>query len=89
MERIRFVVHGNVQGVGYRWFSAKQAALLRLTGFAKNLADGSVEVEVQGSPDQIVSFYERLREGPRSARVTSVSREVLNIDPSETEFQTF
>jgi acylphosphatase len=78
-----------VQGVGYRWFASKQAALLKLTGFAKNLSDGSVEVEVQGNPEQIESFLERLREGPRSASVSSVSREVLNIDSDETEFQTF
>ena len=72
----RFVVAGVVQGVGFRWFVARHARALGLTGFARNLADGRVEVVVAGADDAaIAALEERLRAGPAHARVESVSRE--------------
>ena len=44
----RFQVFGAVQGVGFRWFAARHARSLGLTGYARNLPNGSVEVMVDG-----------------------------------------
>ena len=46
-------IYGIVQGVGFRYHATYKASLLGLTGWVRNLEDGSVEMEVQGSPDQI------------------------------------
>jgi acylphosphatase len=63
---------GRVQGVGYRAFCADEATLLGVTGYAKNLADGRVEVVGEGDESSLRQFVERLREGPRWSRVEDV-----------------
>jgi acylphosphatase len=70
----RFLVSGAVQGVGFRWFVARHARALGLSGFARNLPDGRVEVVVSG-PDEVLPELERLlRAGPASAQVEQVER---------------
>lgn len=70
----RFLVSGLVQGVGFRWFVARHARALGLTGYARNLPNGSVEVVVSG-PDNVLPELERLlRAGPASAQVDDVER---------------
>jgi acylphosphatase len=69
----RFVVAGRVQGVGFRWFVLRCAEQLGLTGWVRNLADGSVEVAARGSPDALQRLEADLRRGPSGARVTSVT----------------
>ncbi len=66
-------MHGRVQGVGFRWWTARQARSLALAGTVRNLVDGSVEVHVSGDSEAIEDLHQRLRRGPRSARVTSVT----------------
>jgi acylphosphatase len=73
----RYVVRGRVQGVGYRYFVLRQADLLGLAGFARNLADGSVEVVAEGSEGALADLEARLREGPSFAEVTGVAREAI------------
>lgn len=68
----RFVVRGRVQGVGFRWFVARQATTLGLVGFARNRDDGSVEVVAQGPAAAIESLAQALTQGPALARVTAV-----------------
>ena len=72
----RFVVSGVVQGVGFRWFVARHARALGLSGYARNLPDGRVEVVADGADDTALSgLEERLRAGPAHARVEEVRRE--------------
>jgi acylphosphatase len=73
----RYVVQGRVQGVGYRYFVLGQADRLGISGFARNRADGSVEIVGEGSDDVLVDFEARLREGPAFAEVTNVEREAV------------
>jgi acylphosphatase len=54
-------VHGFVQGVGFRWWTRSQALELGLVGSATNLADGRVEVVVEGSREACDALLERLR----------------------------
>jgi acylphosphatase len=71
----RYVVRGRVQGVGYRYFVLRQADALGISGFARNLPDGEVEVLAEGSAAAVADFEARLREGPAFAEVTGVERE--------------
>ena len=73
-ETARFLVRGRVQGVGYRYFVQHEADALRVTGFVRNLPDGSVEVVAEGGESALATLEARLREGPSFARVASVER---------------
>jgi acylphosphatase len=68
----RFLVRGRVQGVGYRNFARSEAARLGVTGFAANLADGSVEVVAEGNDAALDEFEQALRRGPCFAEVIDV-----------------
>ena len=72
---IRFLVAGQVQGVGFRWYVARHARGLGLAGFARNLADGRVEVVATGADASAIARLEALlRTGPANAAVESVER---------------
>ena len=68
-----FVISGRVQGVGYRAFAQHAARGIGVTGWAKNLANGDVEVHANGTPGQLDDLEARLRQGPRWGEVRSVS----------------
>jgi acylphosphatase len=74
MARARFVVHGRVQGVGFRWFVWQQAERLALRGTGENLPDGSVEVVAEGPPEALAELERVLGHGPPMARVAAVER---------------
>ncbi|HUG54240.1 MAG TPA: acylphosphatase [Vicinamibacteria bacterium] len=74
MAAFRYLVHGRVQGVGYRYFAMREAGRLGVSGFARNLPDGSVEVVAEGADEVLQAFEDRLREGPSFAHVGSVDR---------------
>ena len=69
----RFFVSGRVQGVGYRYFATDTAEKIGVTGYAKNLADGRVEVYAIGTADQLRSFARELRRGPALGAVDEVA----------------
>lgn len=77
MPTIRYRIRGRVQGVGYRYFAWRAAADLGVTGFCRNLADGSVEVVAEGGDGALRDLEQRLREGPSFANVDSVEREAI------------
>jgi acylphosphatase len=77
----RFFVAGQVQGVGYRWFVARHARDLGLAGYARNLADGRVEVVTRGDEASLARLEQILRRGPANAQVTDVEREDAVDDP--------
>lgn len=63
-RRLTAFIRGHVQGVGFRWFVRSQALELGLTGYARNLPDGRVEVLAQGSGDACQELLLRLEEQP-------------------------
>jgi acylphosphatase len=77
MPAFRYVVRGRVQGVGYRYFVLRQADAAGVSGFARNLKDGSVEVVAEGGEDALGRLEAALREGPSFAEVTDVEREAI------------
>jgi acylphosphatase len=76
----RFLVGGLVQGVGFRWFVARHARSLGLTGYARNLPDGRVEVVVSGPDESLPALERLLRAGPAYAQVDQVER---SVEPAE------
>ena len=68
----RFLVHGRVQGVGYRWFVQKAASDLGLHGYARNLDDGRVEVYATGPAGKLEDLNGLLWRGPRLSDVRGV-----------------
>lgn len=60
-------VHGTVQGVGFRWWTRSRALELGLAGYAKNLADGRVEVVAEGTQESVDKLLQLLREQPSTA----------------------
>lgn len=68
----RYLISGRVQGVGYRAFAQRAARELEVTGWARNLDDGCVEVHANGSAGRLDEFEGRLRQGPRWGEVRSV-----------------
>ena len=67
--RAHIVVRGLVQGVGFRWFVARRASALGITGYARNLIDGAVEIEAEGDRSLVEELIGDVRVGPRSAHV--------------------
>ncbi len=70
----RWIISGVVQGVGFRWYAARQAENLALRGWVRNLVDGSVEVVAAGEETAMRRLHDRLRVGPRSASVARVEK---------------
>ena len=69
MSDMHVRVKGLVQGVGFRWFVRERARRLGLSGWVRNLADGTVEVAASGEEQQIELLRAELRRGPRGAVV--------------------
>jgi acylphosphatase len=59
-----YLISGRVQGVGFRYFAERAARESGVTGWARNLGDGRVEVHANGTPEQLDAFEARLRIGP-------------------------
>lgn len=72
MIRRHVVVHGRVQGVGFRYAARQEAIALGLAGFARNQADGAVELDLEGPADSVDRMQAWLAAGPPGARVDSV-----------------
>jgi acylphosphatase len=68
----RFRVTGKVQGVYFRHSTRLEAERLALSGYARNLPDGSVEVAVRGASAAVEQLHQWLHRGPKSARVAAV-----------------
>ena len=68
---VHVLIHGRVQGVGFRFFVRRCAEQMNVGGWVRNRGDGSVELEAGGSHEDISSFVARIEQGPDTARVDS------------------
>jgi len=73
VRRVRAVVSGRVQGVGFRWSARAEAQRLGVAGWVRNLPDGTVEAEFEGDETAVPPMLEWLRHGPAGARVDGVT----------------
>jgi acylphosphatase len=76
----RWFVNGNVQGVGFRFFVQDKATALGLSGWARNVDDGRVEVYAVGVPDRLSDLAAALHLGPPMADVRSVKEQDANVE---------
>ena len=73
----KFIVRGDVQGVGYRFFTQRAAARHQVRGYVRNLPDGAVESYVEGIDKAVENFKHDLTAGPTHARVREIEEIVL------------
>jgi acylphosphatase len=74
-EKLRYEIRvtGRVQGVGFRWSAVTEAQKHDITGYIKNLYDGSVYIDAEGTINQLNAFIEWCRKGPGLSIVESVT----------------
>jgi acylphosphatase len=77
----RYLVSGNVQGVGFRYFAERAAEELGVAGYVKNLFDGRVEVYAIGNAAQLQALWVELQRGPQFASVAEVTEAEAEVLP--------
>lgn len=86
-RRVRFLVRGRVQGVGFRAATRRRAEGLGLVGFVQNRPDGAVDGEAEGPTEAVAAFVVWLQRGPMWARVDEARIEdVPTIGCAEQQF---
>ena len=72
IDSIRLVIHGRVQGLGYRAWAVETATHLGLSGWVRNRSDGTVEAVFRGEESVIADMFEACKTGPKSAQVDRI-----------------
>jgi len=85
---VRYQISGRVQGVFYRGSTQSQAQSLGITGYARNLSNGQVEVLACGEETQVAQLKEWLWHGPRLAEVTDIQVETIKLTTIPSTFTT-
>ena len=81
------IVYGRVQRVGYRAFARRAARKLGLTGWVRNLPDGTVELVAHGPVDALFQLRRHLLKGPLGSRVSEIREEPVSPSPDSAEFE--
>ncbi|UWX57751.1 acylphosphatase [Chlorobaculum sp. MV4-Y] len=87
VKRIHIIISGLVQGVGFRMFVLREASARSLSGWTRNLPDGTVEVEAQGNSELVDELTRQTRIGPSRSSVTSIKVKEIEVDTSDREFR--
>ncbi len=85
--RLNARIQGNVQGVGFRYFTFEKARRLMLTGWVRNLSDGGVEVEAEGAEQDLRTFLAELYRGPAGSRVRHIEETWLPATGADYNFR--
>lgn len=80
MAKIKMQVFGRVQGVSFRYSARQQALSLLLSGWIKNMPDGSILCEATGSKKSLLVFVDWCKHGPQWAEVKNVAVQWLEAD---------
>lgn len=86
IQRAEIIVNGFVQGVGFRYFVARNAEQLLLKGYTKNLNSGEVYTVVEGELAMIEELYKKIKIGPRYADIKNAS---IKLSEPKNEFTQF
>lgn len=86
-SRLTARVHGDVQGVGFRFFARREASALGLRGYVRNLANGDVEVVAEGGRIRLEQLLAALERGPSAADVEQVEASWSTGDGTFSSFQ--
>ena len=84
---VHLKVEGRVQGVGFRYFSQRAGTENNVTGFVRNLLDGSVEIEVEGDYQDISKFINTIKNDHPYAQVTNIQQIELPFTGKYKNFQ--
>ena len=87
MKTLRVLYEGRVQGVGFRYYTRREAQRLAMTGWVRNLADGRVEAVLQGSEEQLSAMLRWLKTGSPLATVDSIVQETCPMDRTLISFE--
>lgn len=87
MVRYSIIVDGRVQGVGFRYFTQMIAMRNNLTGWCKNLDNGKVQMEVQGTEENIITFINAIKKGNNFSRVDDMDLNELNVKEDEKKYR--
>ena len=83
MKKIRAIVSGRVQGVGFRMSTLQQAKQIGVSGYVRNLMNGNVEIVALGKTEKVEELLQWAKSGPPSARVNNLEVEVIANDGEE------
>jgi acylphosphatase len=86
MQHIHIIVSGQVQGVGFRWATKREADKLGLTGYVRNQADGKVEIVAAGSAEAVGALLAWAKRGPLFSKVHQV--DVTDL-PAQADYTAF
>lgn len=89
MKRVVINIFGRVQKVGFRFSTLQKAVELNINGFARNLRDGSVEVEAEGEERNIEAFIEWCKIGPSYSDIKKIMVENVEVINTEDGFYIF
>ena len=87
-KAVKITVSGRVQGVGFRYFIYNIADNLGLTGYAKNLFNGDVEIYAEGRVEFLKELLKKAKEGPSGAYVEKMNTEWLEFKNKYSNFET-
>lgn len=87
MKRYFIIFTGRIQGVGFRYHTYELAQSLGLTGKVRNLMNGDVEVEVQGSDEAFNKFLGGILKGNGFIKITDYAMKEIPVDPSEKSYK--
>ena len=87
IKRVSAVVEGRVQGVGFRYFTRDRAQYHGLTGWVRNLPDGNVEFEAQGTGENVNAFVAEIKKGPAFSHVSDIKIHEVPVENKENGFE--
>ena len=88
MKRCKVIVHGLVQGVGFRFYTRAEAQRLQVNGYVKNNPDNTVEILAEGGNENVQALVQWAKQGPPSARVSNIDL-IEDVEISKSSFEVF
>ena len=79
MKRVHVIVSGLVQGVGFRYFAVSLASKYQISGWVRNLYNGDVELEAEGTSERLQFFLQEVQEGNRFVRVRNMEVSTISL----------
>ena len=88
MPAVKLIIRGKVQGVGFRYHAAHQAAKFDIKGYVKNLADGSIEIVGQTAmKSKLDLFIRECRRGPLLSKILKIEQEEIPVSKDYDDFE--
>lgn len=78
MKTVRIKVYGKVQGVGFRYYTLRQANKLGVKGWVRNVQDGTVEIVAQGDPASLDKLSAAVKQGSPASKVKRIHVEEID-----------